>query len=441
AVSLRGHTSLHMKGGMVFVNSDEADALSLVENSTLETGGNLQLVGGAAVSSSSSLDGSSGPGAANAVAHSATQINYSPGDPPKKDANQNYVEPLAFLYDLQVNSHTAGATADTMDAPTAAGGGTFKIQCGKKSGCDNVRLIIKTANGLTHAGQSNYWPNWNASCTPSWTGGGCAVGDPTGQPDADGEFKLCPGVYYGGMTVSGAKVHLLTCQDAACAGKCGTNREPIFIFAGGLRVRNSTNVNASDDSPTKVYGEGVVVYQGKNPGGSYGRIMIDRNSDFEISPPTSGPYKGVAVFTDPEYTGPTQLSARALGGIVGDIYTRGSRLIVSGKRREKCRDENGNVTRQGCHDLGQITASIVARAVRFGGGTNDDGDSQCDSTEKCSSDATGACSCTNPDWDGGAVHPQGTCCPWTTDESGDDPEVVFEPGSTGASGLQVVLGE
>lgn len=436
-LQFRNSAKIHMHASTVFVNSNKSDALYVADNAEFSPGGPIQIVGGITTSGNGVVSGvGEGTTPAPQVHPDQIPFAYKNGAGPQQ-VNGKDVEPLAWLFGRRIDTGP-NRQADTSSLQDGLGH-TYKVQCGRASACNNTRLFVKTDNThpVAQSGQAKKWPAFVGNCNPSY---GCTaepMARTTSDAESGDEVRLCPGVYFGGLTVRGAKVHLMTCESTYCQGNpdraCPPgNTNSVFIFAGGLRVTNrTTSVASNADSPTRLYGDGVTIYQGKNPGGGYGRITFDKNSDVDIKPPRSGLYKGISIYVDPDYHQVTLISARALGGIVGDIYARASNVVISGKRRDKCLDVNGKITTQNCYDFGQVGAGIVARRIGFGAGANDEGDGQCD-TSCADADKV-------DDGTGNLVCPD--CVASLDDPDTSDPTMFFQAGTVGGSGVQVVLGD
>ncbi len=105
------------------------------------------------------------------------------------------------------------------------------------------------------------------------------------QINGNEQVDLLPGIYYGGISISGnARVNLR--DDSGQPG--------IYVMAGGgLSVTGNGQLN----------GDNVFIYNTidtTNPfgAGDYGSIDLTGNGNVHLTPPTSGPYEGLLFFQD-----------------------------------------------------------------------------------------------------------------------------------------------
>jgi hypothetical protein len=423
------HASLHLQGAMLFVSSDCDDkAMYIGDQASLTLGAPAIVVGGTYV----------GPSATLISNQSGTATGKPASNPHCQNGEGQLLPPPGYncepLADLALNHqvHTESAPANV--ATSYVDG--LKVQCGSASGAydqDHLRFYPDPVTSATSMGQNNCDIPDNPPAGPKQAGQHALCSDPQnsvwmnnkglnpkglgycGQVEPGGpsnHYVLCPGIYFGGIRIQGDKDHPVTvrlakCDDPACTGNfaCdGSNHEPIFVVAGGaIIVRNTNKVDAAATSPTRLLGSGVTIYQGKHPRGAYGRIHFDFNSDVELTPPTTGAYKSIAIFMDPDYKNQANIAARALSGIRGDIYGRQTRVAVTGPKRTGA-------------DFERVRASFVVGTLRFGGNVQDDGDPLAEDPEDQ------------------AI---------ASDASVDDDPLLdpFQPGSDGKSGYKIVLGD
>lgn len=141
-------------------------------------------------------------------------------------------------------------------------------------------------------------------------------GDPW-DPDTlqihHGDVTLQPGIYYGGISITGnARVTLLP---------------GIYVMAGGgFTVTGSA----------QVHGEGVCIYNTQDPyrprrDGEFEHIRLGGSARVSLTPPESGPYAGLIVFQDRANTESMELEDSArLDAPNGTIYLPSARLEGQG---------------------------------------------------------------------------------------------------------------
>ncbi len=123
---------------------------------------------------------------------------------------------------------------------------------------------------------------------------------------------LTPGIYYGGIEITGqANVHF----------------EPgIYILAGG-----GLEISGQGD----VTGYEVFFYNTNNPfnplgHGSYGDLYIAGTGIVDFTPPTIGPYQNLLFFQDRFNSQPFYIAGNGLGGIQGTVYAPAALLDIAG---------------------------------------------------------------------------------------------------------------
>jgi Flp pilus assembly protein TadG len=246
-------------------------------------------------------------------------------------------------------------------AVTVQGGADVSVNCGVASNSSasnaltvNGHVSVLNANSIEVVG--NYTSSGTVNPNPV-TGSAPAanpfanLAPPTSTAPCDytnmsitgGTTSLNPGVYCGGITITG---------NANVTFNSGT-----FIFAGGGLRATSNN--------TTLTGTGVTFYNtcSSSPcnGGSsgYGNIDISGNLQATLSAPTSGPYQGILFYQDP-----------TVSGIQTDQITGNSNLSLSGALYfpKSALKFAGNSAAGG-------TPMIVADTVEFTGGSSYLGDS------------------------------------------------------------------
>ena len=136
---------------------------------------------------------------------------------------------------------------------------------------------------------------------------------------------LQPGIYQGGINVSGGTVTLSS---------------GIYILdGGGFTVSGSASV----------VGNGVMIY---NVGGKgSGPIKIGGQAALTLNPPSIGPYAGISIFQDRSSTQTLQLKGSGDLNVTGAIYAQGAKIEVNG---------NGQIN-------GTLLGFIVCNTVQMGG--------------------------------------------------------------------------
>ncbi len=140
--------------------------------------------------------------------------------------------------------------------------------------------------------------------------------DPETLRITHGSVTLEPGVYYGGIAITGdARVTLLPGLYAMAGGG--------FLVGGAARVK----------------GEGVCLYNGVNPYARRrdevaGSVIVSGNGVLALTPPKSGPYAGLVVFQDRDNGEGMSVSGDALlDASDGTVYLPAASLAVSGSAR------------------------------------------------------------------------------------------------------------
>ena len=125
------------------------------------------------------------------------------------------------------------------------------------------------------------------SYVPAPTVGSCTV---TGYSISSGSATLSPGVYCGGMNISGSAVVTL-------------NAGTYILKGGGLALSGSSLLK----------GTGVTIY---NTGttSTYAPIDVQDSANMQLSAPTSGTYAGILLFNDRSIPYGTGGGANTLGG-------------------------------------------------------------------------------------------------------------------------------
>ncbi len=126
------------------------------------------------------------------------------------------------------------------------------------------------------------------------------------QKSGNGTLNLQPGVYQGGISITGGTVNLAP---------------GIYYMDGG---------GFSLGGQGALYGEGVLIYNA--PQSTSDKIDIAGQGTVVLSPMTTGPYQGILLFQERTATAPVNISgsADAIMSITGTFYAASAALSVSG---------------------------------------------------------------------------------------------------------------
>ena len=143
---------------------------------------------------------------------------------------------------------------------------------------------------------------------PAPTYSGCGGSTSTLQLN-QGNYTISPGVYCGGIVVSG-NAHV-------------TLNPGTYILNGGGLNMNSANAN--------IAGTGVTFYNTAN-GYSYGPVIITGQSTVNLSAPTSGTYNGILFYQDRSITSSSsnQIDGTSNPHITGSLYFPTTPLLITG---------------------------------------------------------------------------------------------------------------
>ncbi|MEX0682500.1 MAG: pilus assembly protein TadG-related protein [Dehalococcoidia bacterium] len=152
-------------------------------------------------------------------------------------------------------------------------------------------------------------PNLSSMSTSPDSGG--TASHPIMKTASSGTVTLNPGIYWGGLTVkSSANVTL---------------NPGIYVMAGGgFQVQGGPTIT----------GTGVMIYTTFDPekptgAGACGAIDLSGSGTWAYSPPTSGPFKGIALWQDKNCTNNVKLTG-SNGGPSGAIYAPTAMVNMSG---------------------------------------------------------------------------------------------------------------
>ena len=121
---------------------------------------------------------------------------------------------------------------------------------------------------------------------------------------------LQPGVYKGGITI---------------------NSQPNVTLAPGIYYLEGGGFTMSGGS-SSMTANGVMLYNGPSAGtgGTAGSITLSGGGTVTMSPPTSGPYYGMAIFQQRSSTSTVTISGGSNWAFTGTVYAPGANVTVSG---------------------------------------------------------------------------------------------------------------
>jgi hypothetical protein len=170
----------------------------------------------------------------------------------------------------------------------------------------------------------HYQNNGQGSFSPMPVTGQAAVTDPLAslQPPtvgscnhtnynwSQGTTTLSPGVYCGGINISGGNVSF-------SAGE-------YILDGGGLQINSAS---------TTVTGSGVSFYNTATSGYSYGTLTISGQPNVTFSAPTSGSMEGIFWFSDRNdtNTNQSQFNGATTASVQGTIYMPTGSLLYTGQ--------------------------------------------------------------------------------------------------------------
>ena len=126
------------------------------------------------------------------------------------------------------------------------------------------------------------------------------------QINSSGTYTLQPGVYKGGISIS------------APSGTITLNPGIYYMQGGGF----------SDSGGINITGSGVMIYNA--PVHASEQIKLTGNGNLTMSPPTSGPYKGITIFEDRASTAVIALTGNGGMTLTGTIYSPGAEIDLTG---------------------------------------------------------------------------------------------------------------
>jgi hypothetical protein len=164
------------------------------------------------------------------------------------------------------------------------------------------------------------------------------------------DVVLEPGVYRKGISIS---------PDARVTLNPG-----IYIMQGG-------GFNISGNGP--VEGDGVMIYNMVAPDGDHGQVLMSGNGPVRLTPPTSGPYKGIGIFQQRSQIDVVQISGNGNVQLTGVVYAASALVQLSGNGTTSIDTLGGSVVAKTLQVSGDGTFNVdlggnlpsVARDVRL----------------------------------------------------------------------------
>lgn len=214
--------------------------------------------------------------------------------------------------------------ASASNAFVASGSAQVNTDCVIKVGSSNSKAMVVSGGACVGASSIQVGGGVVGTCmSPTPVSGGlladplASVPDPTFSGCDHVGFKytaagpaLDPGVYCGGITVSGSGV------------SASLNPGIYVLNGGGLVVSGGASIS----------GAGVMFYNTASGSYSYKPIAISGGSATSLSAPTTGVYSGILIFQDRAVgTGYQEtISGGSAASFTGAVYVPRSKLVYSG---------------------------------------------------------------------------------------------------------------
>jgi hypothetical protein len=211
------------------------------------------------------------------------------------------------------------ALNDTSNGGVNATGGSIVVDS------NNSQAGYLTGNGNVTAPNINFYGNYATSSGGKFVGtvqtgvaptadplSSLAVPDPTTMTvqsttnykiSASGNYTLNPGVYQGGIAINGPSPGTVTLSSG------------IYYMQGG-GFSNSGGLN--------ITGSGVMIYNA--PVHNSESVSLTGNGSVTLSPPTSGTYKGIAIFQARSATASVNITGNGSMNLSGTIYAAGANI-------------------------------------------------------------------------------------------------------------------
>jgi hypothetical protein len=127
------------------------------------------------------------------------------------------------------------------------------------------------------------------------------------QISSSGNYTLQPGVYSGGISLSGPSPGTVTLMPGI-----------YYMQGGGFSISGGLNV----------IGSGVMIYNA--PVHNSESVSLSGNASLTLSPPTSGTYKGIAIFQARSATAGVDVTGNGSMNLTGTVYAAGATVTLTG---------------------------------------------------------------------------------------------------------------
>jgi hypothetical protein len=214
------------------------------------------------------------------------------------------------------------ALQDTANGNITVTGGSIVVDS------NNVQAGYLTGSGNVSAPNINIYGNYATSSSGRFVGtvqtgvaptpdplSNLPVPDPTTltvqstsnyQISSSGNYTLQPGVYQGGIAINGPSPGTVTLMPG------------IYYMQGG---------GFSDSGGLNLTGSGVMIYNA--PVHNSESVKLTANGSLTLSPPTSGPYKGIAIFQARSATAAVDITGNGSMNLTGTIYAAGANIDLT----------------------------------------------------------------------------------------------------------------
>lgn len=218
---------------------------------------------------------------------------------------------------------------DPTDAPSLKvnGGAGLQSNCGVyvNSSAANALSVANNATLTASAVNVVGGVNFNGSnITPAPVTGTTAVADPLASLPAP-TFSGCD---YSSPTISGGTVTLnpgVYCGGLSISGQANVTFNPgMYILNGGGLSSTSSN--------TVLSGSGVSFYNTSSPGYNFSPISISGGTTLSLTAPTSGAYQGILIFQDRAISSgsASSITGSSDSNLSGTVYMPTADLSFSG---------------------------------------------------------------------------------------------------------------
>jgi hypothetical protein len=226
--------------------------------------------------------------------------------------------PVILLLDPTMSK----ALNDTANGGVNAIGGSIVVDS------NNSQAGYLTGSGNVTAPNINFYGNYATSSGGKFVGtvktgvaptadplASLAVPDPTTMTvrsttnykiSSSGNYTLQPGVYQGGIAINGPSPGTVTLQPGI-----------YYMQGGGFSSSGGLNLT----------GSGVMIYNA--PVHSSESVALTANGSLTLSPPTSGTYKGIAIFQARSATAAVDITGNGSMNLSGTIYAAGANIDLT----------------------------------------------------------------------------------------------------------------